>query len=60
MGVIYNPTGINKETDEFNNYNGKISIETRGSSSQNLFPKKSYSFETQDIKGENNKQMGES
>jgi subtilisin-like proprotein convertase family protein len=46
MGVVYNGVGaINHTTDPFNNYNGKIGIEKRGSSSQG-FPKKSYGFET--------------
>lgn len=52
MGIIHN-TGRNYITDPYNNYNGKISIELRGSSSQ-MFPKKAYSFETQDILGNNN------
>lgn len=48
MGIIDNGTGmINHVTDPFNNYNGLVNIEVRGSSSQN-FPKLSYSFETQD------------
>ena len=42
MGVINNGFGvINSITDPFNDYNGKISIEYRGSSSLS-FPKKSY------------------
>ena len=54
MGIIYNPGGArNYMTDPFNEYNNKISIELRGSSSQS-FPKKSYSLETQDILGNNN------
>jgi hypothetical protein len=48
MGVIWNGIGKQNSTNElFNHYNGKISIEIRGSSSQ-MFPKKSYSFETKD------------
>jgi len=48
MGIIYNGEGkLNFITDPFNNYNGKIKIETRGSSSHR-FPKKSYSFDTRD------------
>lgn len=48
MGLIYNGVGIrNYLTDPYNNYNGKINIEIRGSSSAG-FPKKAYSFETQD------------
>ena len=54
MGVINNMASFNKLTDIFNDYNGQISIELRGSSSQDLFPKKSYSIETQTINGENN------
>ncbi|MGP8330666.1 MAG: CotH kinase family protein [Methanosarcinaceae archaeon] len=53
MGIINNINGArNYITDSFNNYNGRISIEIRGSSSQG-FPKKSYGLETQDDKGEN-------
>jgi hypothetical protein len=54
MGIIYNGgTTRNYITDPFNEYNGKISIERRGSSSQS-FPKKSFSLETQDSLGQNN------
>lgn len=54
MGVIDNLGGArNYLTDPFNNYNDKISIEIRGSTSQQ-YPKKSYGFETQNILGENN------
>jgi hypothetical protein len=46
MGMIYNgPGNMNCLLDPFNNYNGKISIEFRGSSSQG-FPKKPYGFST--------------
>lgn len=46
MGIIYNGFGnTNHTNDPYNNYNGKIAIELRGSSSQS-FPKKSYGFET--------------
>jgi len=39
MGIIYNGPGVrNNLTDPFNNYNGKIGIEIRGSTSQ-MFPK---------------------
>tara|TARA_B100001093_G_scaffold344044_1_gene328817 strand:- start:82 stop:1497 length:1416 start_codon:yes stop_codon:yes gene_type:complete len=51
MGIINNDS-INNIGDNFNEYSGKISIELRGESSMN-FPKKSYSFETQDSLGEN-------
>ncbi|MCX8056203.1 MAG: CotH kinase family protein [Ignavibacteria bacterium] len=51
MGIIYNGEGIrNYLTDPFNNYNGWIGIELRGSSSQ-IFPKKSYAVETRDSLG---------
>ena len=46
MGIIWNGSGQrNSLKDPMNNYNGKIGIEIRGSSSQ-MFPKKSYGFET--------------
>ncbi len=48
MGIIYNGPGIrNYMADPFNNYDGKIGIELRGSSSQ-MFPKKTYGFEIWD------------
>jgi hypothetical protein len=51
MGIIDNGPGVrNKVTDAFTNYNGKIGIEIRGSSSQ-MFPKKQYGFELQDAAG---------
>jgi len=51
MGIIYNGEGVrNHLTDPFNNYNGKIGIEIRGSSSQ-MFPKKQYAVETKDAYG---------
>jgi hypothetical protein len=51
MGIIYNGEGVrNNLTDPFNDYNGKIGIEIRGSSSQQ-FPKKQYSIETRDLLG---------
>ena len=53
MGVIDQATGINNVNDAFNNYNGKIAIEIRGSTSQQ-YPKKSYGFETQTATGLNN------
>lgn len=53
MGIIYNGPGQqNCILDPFNNYNGKISIEFRGSTSQN-FPKKPYGFSTIDALGNN-------
>ncbi len=52
MGIIYNGEGNrNNVIDSFNNYNGKIGIEIRGSSSQ-MFPKKQYAVETRDSSGE--------
>jgi hypothetical protein len=54
MGIVDNGVGIpNLASGPFNNFNGKISIETRGESSQGLFPKKSYRIETQDALGNN-------
>ena len=54
MGIIDNGFGnINSINDPFNDYNGNISIEYRGSSSQS-FPKKAYALETQDSIGNNN------
>ena len=49
MGIIWNGPGTrNTWTDPKNDFNGNISIEIRGSSSQQ-FPKKSYGFETKSI-----------
>jgi hypothetical protein len=54
MGVIDNGPGVrNYLVNPYNNYNGKIAIEVRGSTSQQ-YPKKSYGFETQDALGLNN------
>lgn len=54
MGLIDNGSGVlNHPDDPLNEYEGRISIEIRGSSSK-MFPKKSYSFETQTIIGDNN------
>lgn len=54
MGVIDNGPGVrNYLVNPYNNYNGKIAIEVRGSTSQQ-YPKKSYGFETQDALGMNN------
>lgn len=53
MGVIHNDSGaLNHRDDPFNEYDGRITIETRGQSSQD-FPKKSYRLETQDSAGLN-------
>ena len=53
MAIINNIDSTNNVNDPPNEYNGQISIEIRGSSSQ-MFPKKSYALETQDSLGENN------
>ena len=54
MGVIDNGPGvINYLTDPYTNYDAAISIEIRGSTSQQ-YPKKGYGFETQDPLGNNN------
>jgi spore coat protein CotH len=46
MKVIDNGPGtINSVNDSPNNYDGRIAIETRGSSSQFFFPKKQYGLE---------------
>src|SRR6185295_18577145 len=51
MGIIYNGPGIrNNLTDAHNNFDGKIGIEIRGSSSQ-MFPKKQYGIELTDVSG---------
>lgn len=49
MGIIFNGEGTrNYITDSKNNYNGKIGIEYRGSSSQ-MFPKKPFGIELWDL-----------
>ena len=46
MGIVDNGFGnINHTNDAFNDYDGPIGIELRGSSSQALFPKKQYAVE---------------
>jgi hypothetical protein len=51
MGIIYNGVGmINNLTDPYNEYNGDIGIERRGSSSGG-FPKKQWGLETRDPSG---------
>jgi len=53
LGIIYNGEGVrNAVTDPFNDYDGLIGIELRGSSAQ-TFPKKSYAVETRDAQGNN-------
>jgi len=50
MGIIFNGDNrFNRYTDGFNDFEGPISIERRGSTSQN-FPKLQYAFETLDDK----------
>ena len=53
LGIIDNETGLNHVTDDFNGYNGHITIEKRGNSSQ-WNDKAPYRFETVDEDGENN------
>ena len=48
IGIIDNQGQVNNLADPFNGYAGLIGIEFRGSSSQDLFPKKSFGFETWD------------
>ncbi len=53
MGIIDNgPDSTNNQYDPPNDYNGYIGIEVRGQSTQ-MYPKKSYGFETRDEEGEN-------
>jgi CotH kinase protein len=55
LQVIDNgPSVRNFLTDPPNGYQGKVGIERRGSSSQDLYEKKSYSFETRKEDGSNN------
>ena len=53
MGIINNNSGTNNIEDVFNDYNGRITIEKRGNSSQEQ-EKPPYRFETIDDDGENN------
>lgn len=54
LKVYDNPDGEpNSRSNLPNGYDGRISIEIRGNSSQ-MFDKKSYAFETQNENGENN------
>ena len=55
MGIIYNGNGERNQMDDpFNEYDGYIGIEKRGSSSLALFPKVGYGIETRLENGENN------
>jgi hypothetical protein len=52
MGIIDNGPGqLNNLQDAFNEYDGAITIEIRGQSTQ-MFPKKAYAVETVDADGE--------
>ena len=53
MGIINNESGTNNVNDNFNDYDGHITIERRGNSSQ-WNDKTPYRFETVDEDGENN------
>ena len=53
MGIINNWPDINHIGDPYNDYDGMITIELRGNSSQSQ-PKKPYRLETVDDNGENN------
>lgn len=47
MGIIWNTDGSrNRTVQNFNHYDGLITIEYRGSSSQDLFPKKPFGLDT--------------
>ncbi len=53
MGIIDNGFGtINHTTDAYTDYNGEVSFEIRGSTSQQ-YPKKSYAFTPLDTAGNN-------
>ena len=56
MGVVDNGPGMRNTIDDpFNNYDGKIAVEIRGSSGQwKKWPKQQYGFETQTESGDNN------
>ncbi len=55
LGVIWNQDGSpNYVDDNPDHYDGLIGIELRGNSTQHIFPKKPYAFETRDENGENN------
>lgn len=52
MKIIDNPDGINRFTDNPNDYNGLIGIEKRGSTSQS-YPQTPYGIETRKANGDN-------
>lgn len=55
LGIAWKGGGqTNFIDDPFDHYDGVIGIEKRGSSSQALFPKVGYGFETRNIDGSNN------
>ena len=51
---VFNANGLTKPTDTANIYYGKVGIETRGSTSQSLSPKKPFSIELRDAAGNAN------
>lgn len=54
LGIIDNGAGaVNRLSDPFNDYDGRIGIELRGQTSQ-FFPKKPYGIETRNADGSNN------
>ena len=53
MGIIDNDSGVNSLGDNYNGYDGQITIEKRGNSSQ-WNDKTPYRFETVNEEGENN------
>ena len=54
MGIIYHGVGETHQLNEsFNDYDGNIGIEVRGSSSRS-WPKQQYAIETRDATGANN------
>ena len=52
IGILNNQAGERNYLSDSFEYFGKIAIEIRGSSSQDLFPKKQYGFELRDELGE--------
>ena len=53
MSIVNNVNGFNYISDQPTDYDGLVTIEIRGATSQS-FPKKGYAFETVDALGENN------
>lgn len=49
LNIYWGPYQIINTTSQNPHYSGKIGIEYRGSTSQTMFPKKGYGFETWDI-----------